>query len=169
MHGTEGTIYGFSAPLLDGRATCLEEFRGQALLIVNTASRCGFTPQYAGLEKLYRTYKSRGFAVLGFPCNQFGRQEPGSAAEIGAFCEKNYGVSFPIFAKVAVNGRDAHPFYRFLKQSKPGPLGILTGGRIMWNFAKFLVDRQGRVVARYRPSMTPEALGAKVEQLLAEQ
>ena len=109
---------------MDGRVS-LEAFRGQVLLIVNTASKCGFTPQYAGLEELYRTYKDRGFAVLGFPCNQFGRQEPGSAEEIGAFCEANYGVSFPIFAKIDVNGANAHPLYRFLKRSKPGLLGFL--------------------------------------------
>ena len=167
MQGTGDTIYQFSAPLLDGRVASLEEFRGRALLLVNTASRCGLTPQYAGLEQLFRAYRSRGFAVLGFPCNQFGRQEPGSADEIGAFCEKNYGVSFPIFAKIEVNGANTHPLYRFLKQSKPGALGIFTGGRISWNFAKFLVDRQGRVVARYRPTKAPLALAARIEQLLA--
>jgi glutathione peroxidase len=167
MPATDSTIYQFSAPLLDGRVTSLEEFRGQALLIVNTASRCGLTPQYAGLEELYRAYRSRGFAVLGFPCNQFGRQEPASAAEIGAFCERNYGVSFPVFAKIDVNGANAHPLYRFLKQSKPGALGIFTGGRISWNFTKFLVDRQGRVVERYRPTKAPLALATQIEQLLA--
>ena len=169
MQDTEGTIYHFSAPLLDGRVASLEELRGQVLLIVNTASRCGLTPQYAGLEQLYRAYNSRGFAVLGFPCNQFGRQEPVTAGEIGAFCQKNYGVSFPIFAKIEVNGTDAHPLYRFLKQNKPGALGFLTGGRISWNFAKFLVDRQGRVVARYRPSKAPRSLAARLEQLLAQE
>ena len=110
------TVYGFSAALLDGRPVSLDAFRGRVLLIVNTASKCGFTPQYAGLEALYRAYKDRGFEVLGFPCNQFGAQEPGSAAEIGAFCETNYGVSFPLFAKIDVNGTDAHPLYRFLKE-----------------------------------------------------
>ena len=120
MEEARETVYGFSAPLLDGPATpvSLDQFRGQVLLIVNTASKCGFTPQYAGLEELYRTYKERGFAVLGFPCNQFGAQEPGSEAEIGAFCEKNYGVSFPLFAKIEVNGPHAHPLYRFLKKAR---------------------------------------------------
>ncbi len=143
-----------------------EEFRGKVLLIVNTASKCGFTPQYAGLEELYRTYRNRGFQVLGFPCNQFGRQEPGSAEEIGAFCEKNYGVSFPIFGKIDVNGADAHPLYRFLKQSKPGTLGFLIGGSIRWNFTKFLIDRQGRVAERFGPSKAPKAMAAKIEELL---
>jgi len=156
MEDSEVTIYGFSAPLLDGRPAQLEEFRGQVLLIVNTASKCGFTPQYAGLEELYRTYKDRDFAVLGFPCNQFGRQEPGSAGEIGAFCRKNYGVSFPMFAKIDVNGADAHPLYRFLRQSKAGILGDFDAGRIKWNFTKFLIDRRGRVVSRHGPSATPD-------------
>jgi len=167
MQAAEGTVYRFSAPLLDGQPVSLEEFRGQVLLIVNTASRCGFTPQYAGLEELYRAYQRRGFAVLGFPSNQFGGQEPGSAAEIGAFCHKNYGVSFPVFARIDVNGAHAHPLYRFLKQSEPGPLGWLTGGRIAWNFAKFLIDRQGRVAARYRPIRAPAALAEAIEHLLA--
>jgi glutathione peroxidase len=166
MQAAEGAIYHFSAPLLDGRPVSLEEFRGQVLLIVNTASRCGLTPQYAGLEELYRAYQSRGFTVLGFPCNQFGHQEPGSAAEIGVFCQRNFGVRFPVFAKVEVNGAHAHPLYRFLKRSKPGALGWLTGGRIAWNFTKFLIDREGRVAARYRPTKAPAALAAAIEQLL---
>lgn len=163
------SVLGFSAPLLDGRTASLEEFRGHVLLIVNTASLCGFTPQYAGLEQLYRDYRDRGLVVLGFPCNQFGRQEPGAAAEIGAFCEKNYSVSFPLFAKIDVNGPDAHPLYRFLKMQQPGALGLLTGGRISWNFAKFLVDRAGRVAARYSPSTGPGKLRPAIERLLASE
>ena len=122
MAETTDTVYGFSAERLDGGAASLSSYRGKVLLIVNTASQCGFTPQYAGLEALYRTYNERGLEVLGFPCNQFGAQEPGSAAEIGAFCEQNYGVSFPMFAKIDVNGDQAHPLYRFLKKQKPGLL-----------------------------------------------
>jgi glutathione peroxidase len=144
----------------------LGEFRGRVLLIVNTASKCGFTPQYAGLEVLYRAYKDRGFEVLGFPCNQFGAQEPGPAAEIGAFCEKNYGVSFPIFAKIDVNGPHAHPLYKFLKNRKPGFLGSRS---IKWNFTKFLVDRRGNVVGRFRPSTKPVDLAGQIERLLNSQ
>jgi glutathione peroxidase len=157
------TVYEFSAPLLDGRPVGLEEFKGRVLLIVNTASQCGFTPQYAGLEELFRSYKARGLAVLGFPCNQFGAQEPGSGAEIGAFCEKNYGVSFPMFAKIDVNGPAAHPLYRFLKGEKSGIFGT---DAIKWNFTKFLVDRQGRVVDRFGPSTEPKALVKQIEGLL---
>lgn len=167
--GRIGSIYEFSAPLLDGRAINLASFRGQVLLIVNTASQCGFTPQYAGLETLYETYKDRGFAVLGFPCNQFGGQEPGSAAEIGAFCQKNYGVSFPMFSKIEVNGAGAHPLFQFLKRQKPGLLGFLGGGRIRWNFTKFLVDREGTVVARYGPARPPRTLAAVIEELLGRE
>lgn len=162
------TIYRFSAPLLDGQVVEMESFRGKLLLIVNTASKCGFTPQYAGLEDLYRTYKERGFEVLGFPCNQFGRQEPGSAGEIGAFCEKNYAVSFPIFAKIDVNGKDAHPLYRFLEREKPGLLGFIDRGAVRWNFTKFLVDGTGRVVGRFAPSTRPRALAGKIERLLTQ-
>jgi len=158
---------GFFADLLDGRTVRLEQFRGQVLLIVNTASRCGFTPQYADLEALYRQYRARGLAVLGFPSNQFGAQEPGTADEIGAFCANNYGVSFPIFAKIEVNGPNAHPLYRFLKRQQPGRFGFLTGGRISWNFAKFLIDRHGRVTARYSPATRPENLRPAIEGLLA--
>jgi glutathione peroxidase len=166
MEAAPSTIYDFSAELLDGRAVSLGEFRGRVLLIVNTASKCGFTPQYAGLEELYRTGKERGFAVLGFPCNQFGAQEPGGAAEIGAFCQKNYGVSFPLFARIDVNGPHAHPLYRFLTKSQPGIFGT---ERIKWNFTKFLVDRNGRVAGRYAPSTTPEKLAAAVEALVGKQ
>jgi glutathione peroxidase len=174
------TVYQFSAPLLaqlpapfpvshlDGEPLSLAAFRGRVLLIVNTASLCGFTPQYAGLEALYRTYRERGFEVLGFPCNQFGAQEPGSEAGIGAFCSSNYGVTFPLFAKVDVNGPHAHPFYRFLKKEKPGILGFLGSGAIRWNFTKFLVDRKGNVVARYGPAKEPMSLARTIERLLDE-
>ena len=161
------SIYKFTAPLLnggpDGPQISLAEFREEVLLIVSTASKCGFTPQYAALELLYRTYKERGFAVLGFPCNQFGAQESGSEAEIGAFCEKNFGVSFPLFAKIEVNGPQAHPLYRFLKNAKRG---ILGSGNIKWNFTKFLVGRHGIVVDRYAPTTKPAALSASIESLL---
>jgi len=160
------TIYGFNAPLLDGTLVSLETWNGKGLLIVNTASQCGFTPQYAGLEQLYRRYKDRGFAVLAFPCNQFGRQEPGSADEIGAFCRQKYGVSFPLFARIDVNGKDAHPLYRILKERQPGLLGVFGGGKIRWNFTKFLVDRQGNVVGRFGSSRAPRALAGKIEKLL---
>jgi glutathione peroxidase len=166
MEEARETVYEFSAALLEGREVSLEQFRGQVLLIVNTASRCGFTPQYAGLELLYRACKERGLSVLGFPSNQFGAQEPGSEAEIGAFCEKNYGVTFPLFAKIEVNGPHAHPLYQFLKRARPGIFGM---ERIKWNFTKFLIDRQGRVVHRYAPSTQPGALKAAVEALLDSQ
>jgi glutathione peroxidase len=157
------TVYEFSAPLLDGQTARLDEFKGRVLLIVNTASKCGFTPQYAGLEELFRKYKERGLAVLGFPCNQFGAQEPGSAEQIGSFCESNYGVSFPLFAKINVNGPDAHPLYRYLKCKKSGIFGTES---IKWNFTKFLVNRQGKVVDRYGPRTKPKALASQIERLL---
>ena len=163
MAGSPQTVYGFSAPLLDGRRVSLEEFRGQVLLIVNTASKCGFTPQYAGLEELFRLYKERGLRILGFPCNQFGAQEPGTAEEIGEFCEKSYGVSFPIFAKIDVNGPDTHPLYAFLKGEKSGIFGTEA---IKWNFTKFLVDRHGQVVERFGPGTEPRALAAEIESLI---
>ena len=166
MDAPAETVYSFSAPLLDGRAVSLKEFRGQVLLIVNTASQCGFTPQYAGLERLYRAYRHRGFAVLGFPCNQFAGQEPGTSDEIGAFCDKNYGISFPLFAKIEVNGPQTHPLYRFLKKQKRGVAGFLTAGRIQWNFTKFLAGRNGEVVARYSPPTRPETLTPGIERLL---
>jgi glutathione peroxidase len=164
MAAVAGSVYDFSASLLDGRPICLDGFKGRVLLIVNTASQCGFTPQYAGLEELYRAYKPSGFEILGFPCNQFGEQEPGSAGEIGTFCERNYGVSFPMFAKIDVNGPGAHPLYRFLKQSKPGLLGFQ---RLKWNFTKFLVDRAGHPVARFAPSTKPQDLAGRIEELLS--
>jgi glutathione peroxidase len=163
MQPAAGTVYGFSAPLLGGGSKSLDEFKGRVLLIVNTASKCGFTPQYAGLEELYRARKDRGLTVLGFPCNQFGEQEPGSSEEIGTFCERNYGVSFPMFAKIDVNGPSTHPLYQFLKTSKPGLFG---SERIKWNFTKFLVDRNGNVVNRFAPSTKPEEIAARIDELL---
>ncbi len=163
MQSADSTLYGFSAPLLDGRTVSLAEFKGRILLIVNTASKCGFTPQYAGLEELYRTNKDRGFTILGFPCNQFGEQEPGSSEEIGAFCERNYGVSFPMFARIDVNGPSAHPLYQFLKETRPGLLG---SERIKWNFTKFLVDRNGNVVNRFAPATKPQEIAAQIDALL---
>jgi glutathione peroxidase len=160
------TVYGFSAPLLDGRSLSLSDFAGRVLLIVNTASKCGFTPQLAGLEEIHKAFKDRGFSVLGFPCNQFGAQEPGTEAEIGAFCERNYGVSFPLFAKIDVNGPHAQPLYLFLKRSKPGIFGFLGAGSIKWNFTKFLIDRDGYVVQRYAPSTKPKSLTGAIEGLL---
>lgn len=157
-------IYGFEANLLTGEPASLDAWRGKVLLVVNTASKCGFTPQYKGLQALYDRYKERGFDILGFPCNQFGAQEPGSAEDISAFCELNYGVSFPMFSKVDVNGADTHPLFTHLKAAAPGLLGTQA---IKWNFTKFLVDREGKVVRRYAPNTTPEALAADVEALLA--
>ena len=163
MQETAESIFEFSAPLLDGRTVSLGDFAGRVLLIVNTASQCGFTPQYAGLEELHRTLKDRGFEVLGFPCNQFGAQEPGSEAEIGQFCLKNYGVTFPMFAKIEVNGESAHPLYKYLKDAKPGLLGTEA---IKWNFTKFLIDRNGEPVARYAPQAKPEELEEPIRKLL---
>jgi glutathione peroxidase len=155
-------IYDFSATSLAGEDVALKRYEGQVLLIVNTASACGFTPQYKGLEALQRSFGSRGFSVLGFPCNQFGAQEPGDAAQIEQFCSRNYGVSFPMFAKVDVNGGGAHPLYQYLKGEKSG----LLGSSIKWNFTKFLVDRSGKVVARHAPTTSPEALTKEIEALL---
>ncbi|MBR0565176.1 glutathione peroxidase [Azoarcus sp. L1K30] len=148
---------------LDGRATSFGTYAGKVLLVVNTASQCGFTPQYAGLEQLYKDYAARGFAVLGFPCNQFGAQEPGDSAEIAAFCEKNYGVSFPMFARIDVNGANAHPLFTWLKENARGVLGSES---IKWNFTKFLLDRDGNVVQRYAPTTSPAALAQDIERLL---
>ena len=156
------TIYDYTAQSLDGREISLSDYRGKTLLIVNTASACGFTPQYAGLEALYEKLAPEGFAVLGFPCNQFGRQEPGSAAEIGQFCASNYAVSFPLFDKIDVNGDNAHPLYQYLRREKSG----LLGSSIKWNFTKFLVDRAGQVVARHAPTANPEGLTKEIEALL---
>jgi glutathione peroxidase len=156
------TIYDFTAKTLAGKDASLADYKGQVLLIVNTASKCGFTPQYEGLEKLYEKHRAQGFAVLGFPCNQFGEQEPGSAEEIGQFCQTNYGVTFPMFAKIDVNGPRAHPLYKYLKRAKPG----LFGGRIKWNFTKFLIDRAGRVVARFAPMTKPDKIETPIAKLL---
>jgi glutathione peroxidase len=156
-------LYGITAELLDGSALSLSCFAGKVLLIVNTASQCGFTPQYTALEDLYRDYNSRGFEVLAFPSNQFGNQEPGSAQEIAQFCQRNYGVSFPVFAKVDVNGSAAHPLFELLTRARRGVLGTR---RIKWNFTKFLVDREGSVVARFAPSTEPAKLRSFIELLL---
>ena len=155
----------FSVTDIGGNAVDLAAFRGQVLLIVNTASKCGFTPQYEGLEALYRQYADRGLAVLGFPCNQFRAQEPGSESDIAAFCEMNFGVSFPLFAKIDVNGAGAHPLYAHLKQAAPGVLGTRS---IKWNFTKFLVRKDGTVFKRYAPTTPPAQLVADIERLLAE-
>ncbi|WP_122155157.1 glutathione peroxidase [Paraburkholderia sp.] len=157
------SIYSFSARTLGGEEVSLDRYRGKVLLIVNTASECGFTPQYAGLQKLYETYAGRDFEILGFPCNQFGKQEPGDATQIGSFCEKNYGVSFPMFDKIDVNGANAHPLYRYLTGEAPGLLG-LEG--IKWNFTKFLVSRDGTVVKRFAPVTKPEAITGEIGKLL---
>ena len=160
-------FYDFSARSAEGREVPMAEFAGKVLLIVNTASRCGFTPQYAGLEALYRQYKDRGLVVLGFPCNQFGGQEPGSQSEIVRFCESMYGVSFPIFSKVDVNGPGSHPLYKFLKSEQSGILGAFGLEGIKWNFTKFLVDRAGNVVGRYSPATSPADLAPAIEKLLS--
>jgi glutathione peroxidase len=157
------TVYDFSAQTIDGRSQSLDAYRGQVLLIVNVASKCGYTPQYAGLEALYQKHKDQGLAILGFPCDQFGHQEPGDEAEIKNFCSLNYGVSFPLFAKIHVNGADAHPLYKFLKEQKKGLLGSEA---IKWNFTKFLVDRNGAVVKRYAPQDKPESLDKDLAPLL---
>lgn len=156
-------LYSIPLKTQDGREATLEEYRGKVLLAVNTASKCGFTPQYKGLEALYHKYRDQGLVVLGFPCNQFGKQEPGSDDEIQEFCELNFGVSFPLFAKLDVNGPDAHPLFTELKQQAPGLLG--TEG-IKWNFTKFLIDRDGQVVKRFAPKDKPEDLAAEIESLL---
>lgn len=156
-------IYEISVNDIHHQEVSLERFRGQVLLIVNVASRCGFTPQYTGLQALYDSYHERGFTVLGFPCNQFGGQEPGSEQEIRSFCELDYGVSFPMFEKLDVNGDGAHPLFRYLKTEAKGLLGTEA---VKWNFTKFLVDRAGNVVSRFAPSTTPEALRPEIEALL---
>lgn len=155
-------VYDFTATSLAGEDIPLKRFEGQVLLIVNTASKCGFTPQYEGLEALHRELSPRGFAVLGFPCNQFGAQEPGDAKQIAAFCEREYEVTFPMFAKIDVNGPGAHPLYVHLKGAKSG----LLGSSIKWNFTKFLVDRSGKVVARHAPTAAPQGLKKEIEALL---
>lgn len=166
MRPEAGSLYEIAAARLDGSAQSLSSFRDRVLLIVNTASKCGFTPQYAVLEQLYSQYRDRGFEVLGFPCNQFGAQEPGTAQQIGDFCQRNYGVSFPMFEKIDVNGPGTHPLYRLLKAARPGFLGLQ---RIKWNFTKFLVDRRGSIVSRHPPTRNPLQLRSAIETLLAQQ
>jgi glutathione peroxidase len=158
-------VYDFEAQTIDGHTVALSSYQGKVLLIVNTASACGFTPQFAGLEKLHLEFASQGLVVLGFPCNQFGSQDPGSNEEIGAFCQMNYGVSFPMMAKVNVNGQDAHPLFAWLKNQAPGLLG---SEGIKWNFTKFLVNRQGQVIKRYAPLDKPSGIAADIEAALAQ-
>ena len=157
------TLYDFTVDDIHGKPVKLDRYKGKVVLIVNTASKCGYTPQYQGLEALYEKYKGKGLEVLGFPCNQFGAQEPGGANEIASFCELNYGVKFPLFAKVDVNGDKAAPVYQYLKAAKPGLLGIEA---IKWNFTKFLIGRDGAVLARYAPKDTPESIAPDVEKAL---
>jgi glutathione peroxidase len=157
------TISDFHAKLLDGQDKNLSDFSNNVILVVNTASKCGFTPQYEGLEALHQKYKSKGFTVLGFPCNQFGAQEPGDSAEIAQFCSRNYGVTFPIFEKIVVNGEDTHPLFQFLKGEAKGLLGTES---IKWNFTKFLVDRKGEVVERFAPTTSPKEIEPEIEKLL---
>jgi glutathione peroxidase len=157
------TVYDFTAQDLEGQAAPLDAYRGKVLLIVNTASQCGFTPQYAGLEALWRKYRDRGFAVLGFPCNQFGGQEPGEAAEIANFCALTYDISFPMMSKIDVNGSAAHPLYAWIKRQKRGLLGSES---VKWNFTKFLVGREGDVLGRYGPTVEPKTLERAIEAAL---
>jgi glutathione peroxidase len=157
------SVYPFKAKTIDGKEISLSQYQGKALLIVNVASHCGFTPQYDGLEKLYQKYKDKGFTVLGFPCNQFGAQEPGNEAEIKSFCDLNFGVTFPLFAKIDVNGANAHPLYKYLTNEKPGVLGTEA---IKWNFTKFLIDSKGEPVKRYAPITKPEDLEKEVENAI---
>ena len=157
------SLQDFSATSIDGRDVDLTEYAGRVVLVVNTASQCGFTPQYEGLQELHDEYTPQGFAVLGFPCDQFGNQEPGEDAEIAGFCQKNFGVTFPLFSKVEVNGDDAHPIYQWLRDSKGGVLG----SKIKWNFTKYLVGKDGQVIDRYAPTTKPEKLGDDIEKALA--
>lgn len=157
------TIYDFKVTNIKGEETSLSQYQGKVLLVVNTASKCGFTPQYQGLEELYQKYNTQGLEILAFPCNQFGAQEPGSEAEISQFCDLNYHTSFPLFSKIDVNGDNAHPAWSFLKKSKPGLLGSEA---IKWNFTKFLVDRHGLPFKRYAPQDSPASMGTDIEELL---
>jgi len=156
-------IYAFEVQTITGDKVALGSYENQVMLIVNTASKCGFTPQYEGLETLFSEYKDKGLAVLGFPCNQFGRQEPGSESDIAEFCQLNYGVSFPMFSKIDVNGDDADPLFKYLKKSQKGLLG---SEKIKWNFTKFLVNRDGKVIARFAPTVKPKDLAKDIEELL---
>ena len=157
------TIYSFNVKTIDGKSIALEDYKGQLLLIVNTASQCGFTPQYAGLESLYQIFQDQGFTVLGFPCNQFGQQEPGTSQEIAGFCDSHYGISFPLFEKVEVNGQNAHPLFIYLKSAAPGILGSQT---VKWNFTKFLVDRDGIAIKRYPSLVTPSMIQKDLKKYL---
>lgn len=159
------SVHEFTASSLGGKEINLSEYAGKVVLIVNTASKCGFTPQYTGLEALYEKYKDRGFVILGFPCNQFGAQEPGGPADIEQFCQVNYGVKFPMFGKIDVNGSGAHPLYKFLQSAKPGILGTEA---IKWNFTKFLVNKKGEPVKRYGSNVEPKDIASDIEKLLAE-
>ncbi|MBI5333897.1 MAG: glutathione peroxidase [Burkholderiales bacterium] len=157
------SVYDFQATSITGQPVSLSEFRGKPLLIVNTASKCGFTPQFEGLEQLWKTYGPRGLVIVGFPCNQFGSQDPGSESEIASFCQLNYGVSFPMMAKIDVNGSDAHPLYKWLTEEAPGILGTKA---IKWNFTKFLIGRDGQVIKRYAPTDKPKDLAGDIERAL---
>jgi len=157
------TIYDFEIKTITGTETTLQEYKGKVMLIVNVASKCGYTPQYDGLESLYKKYQDKGFVVLGFPCNQFGSQEPASESEIQNFCRVNFGVTFPMFAKIDVNGDDAHPLYKYLKSKKPGILGTET---IKWNFTKFLIDKEGNIIKRFGSSTKPIDIEREIETLL---
>jgi len=157
------TVYDFSCQTPNGKKKSLQDYKGKVLLVVNTASKCGFTPQFAGLEELHKQYEAKGLEILGFPCNQFGKQDPGSNDEIMEFCQLNYGVSFPMFAKIDVNGAAADPLFKHLKKEAPGVLG---SEGIKWNFTKFLIDRSGKVVRRYAPKDTPKAIARDIEKLL---
>lgn len=156
------TLQDFSATSISGQPVDLADYRGQVVLVVNTASQCGFTPQYQGLQKLHDEYSAQGFTVLGFPCDQFGHQEPGSDSEIAGFCERNFGVSFPLFSKIEVNGDGAHPLYQWLRKEKSG----LLGGKIKWNFTKFLIGKDGQVLGRYSPTTKPEKIASDIEKAL---
>lgn len=156
-------LYEFTVKTIDGQTVAMETYRGKVLLIVNVASKCGFTSQYAGLEALYRRYQYKGFAILGFPCDQFAHQEPGSEAEIQSFCSLTYEVTFPLFAKIEVNGSGAHPLYKYLKEAQPGLFGSEA---IKWNFTKFLVNREGQVLKRYAPTDTPEKIESDLRRMI---
>jgi len=158
-------VYTFKVKTIDGKETSLQDYQGKVLLIVNVASKCGFTPQYEGLEKLYKKYKDQGLEILGFPCNQFGAQEPGTEADIQSFCSLTYGVDFPMFSKIDVNGTNAHPLYKYLTTEKPGILGTEA---IKWNFTKFLIDKQGEPVKRYGSADKPESLEGDIEKILKD-
>lgn len=157
------SIHEFTAATISGKEISLSDYKGKVVLVVNTASKCGFTPQFAGLEAIYEKYKDRGFVILGFPCNQFGAQEPGTADQIQEFCQLNYGVKFPMFGKIDVNGKDAHPLFKFLTSEKPGILGTEM---IKWNFTKFLIDKEGNPVKRYGSNTEPKDIAPDIEKLL---